>query len=111
MRVVKPRLPKWISQALPVVQATILIACVLTWVSVQSHVDYLERTSPRTPDTATGETVPVFWKTLYVYMTPENARMVRYSHYLDVLALALVAVLVLPRIYRSVKQLIDSRMG
>lgn len=49
------------------------ILMLVVWVTGLAIIDHLDRTSPRTPAEASGEVVPVQWKTVTVYMTPRDA--------------------------------------
>ena len=59
----------------PVIFGLLLVAA---WVIGNSHFEHLEETSPRVPNPATGEVVPMHWKSVVVYMTQSDAQLDRW---------------------------------
>lgn len=94
------KLNNWIAQAESIARAIVLIALVIGWVSLLYYEDHVDRSSPRTPDAATGETVPVHWKSVIVYERPFDAKVSMWTRYITVVGAFGLIVLVLARRWR-----------
>jgi hypothetical protein len=84
----------WIAQAETVARAIVTIMLVIGWVSLNSYEDQVARTSPRVPSSPTGETIPVQWKSVTVYMRPFDARVNQYMDYGGIVGALIVGFLI-----------------
>ncbi len=75
------KLQNWIANAVGVARTVVMLMLVLGWITLLSYEDQVERTSPRVPTSATGETVPVHWKSVIVYVRPVDARIIKDTDY------------------------------
>ncbi|HUO92188.1 MAG TPA: hypothetical protein VMU22_04660 [Rhizomicrobium sp.] len=86
------KLNNWIADAESIARIVVLVAIFVGWAALLSYESHVDRASPRAPDVATGETVPVHWKSVIVYERPFDAKVHEWTGYVTLVgAVGLVA--------------------